>query len=119
MENVRTNTLSLFLDTNSLFDESSSLTDKDHIKSLLILLYFSRHVLRDFCLQLALNTIYYLKHHENSFLLIPKCNCLSDVKQMHMYLFNALCGSKLDPKVRKALWGRIPKYIGFGPQNAV
>jgi hypothetical protein len=32
------NILSFLIDTNSLFDESSSLADADHLKSLLIIL---------------------------------------------------------------------------------
>jgi hypothetical protein len=40
--------LSLLIDTIFLFYESSSLTDKDHLKSLLILLLFSAHGLHLF-----------------------------------------------------------------------
>jgi hypothetical protein len=48
MENVRKNILSLLIDTIVLFNESSSLTDQDHLKSLLILPQLRAHVLRIF-----------------------------------------------------------------------
>jgi hypothetical protein len=97
------------------------------LKSLLILLKFRTHVLPLFNTLIFVYHWLWLQyiiwnamriHFIDWIFMTPKC-CLM-LKNAYVPVLRTL-GSKLDPKVRHALWGRTPKYVTHfrvGPQSA-